>query len=721
MSNSLSDNLLLEKLKSLYLVDIIQLCQKDSRIKEFCENDTLWVALLSRDFPNSSRSKPQKISNRKWYFELLQDLVFLDKILPQTYTGGNRTFLKLKLPLVFYNNQGTWDLEGKVESSSNLGEVYFYTGDVDIVTVDYTFLVNGYDCSKLIRDGIIGFGKDKDTFSMMENIDIGGKSVNPIVRQEKIYGFPFVRKLQRGEIVSEVYVVRDAGNIRVLRVYETIGFSLMPEIDILMRLRHPSIVRGYKITFYGDPDPDAVATKYSLLVEYANCSNVYILLKEVYEYLCGVELLYENGYSFHDIHTGNYCTTPHGIKLYDFNITRKVSYITSRKEKKVYNYGTHMLEWIQASLTFLTNPLDKELRDDLLKRIDNYSIDLRDIRTHPLFRNYNKTYIKGAYEHRYINFNDWPVKHLDYFSSWRSLIGNKNAYSRFRNATIKDILQTLDLYYRYLPFVNSDYTGYEDIYDKLEGVIISCLSLTFSINYSSDSKYSSRFYADKDILTNLKGQIGSQFLYNKCTSFSDYLVCWNLAALPYDEYMKLLPERFYEVIPPNCQTEIPIFADFIGKVGREHPLLNDTYILPDQELVRQLQSPSTTPPEIRDCIFSKLTVDEAEEFLDLHGIEYEKFNEKEHVKFYLADGCKRLLIYLIANQEEPLITEAVNDLVYHLHPNIEMTQQYQLEDLLNMDNNKIREFALMFNLPPESTTKERVIRLLRMNYLIENY
>src|SRR5690606_25740052 len=101
----------------------------------------------------------------------------------------------------------------------------------------------------------------------------------------------------------------------------------------------------------------------------------------------------------------------------------------------------------------------------------------------------------------------------------------------------------------------------------------------------------------------------NQHFFNECVFLYDYQICWSLMNIPYNDYMQINPDRFYEVMPVNKSHKFNI---------DDVPLYNGNFNYYDGELVEKLKRPSQTNKHL---IFAKLTRIEAIEYLNKNGID----------------------------------------------------------------------------------------------------
>lgn len=373
-------------------------------------------------------------------------------------------------------------------------------------------------------------------------------------------------------------------------------------------------------------------------------------------------------------------------------------------------------------LPYKLSEFENDLLFDLLSRLYNPDrellLSLEEIPSHPLFRIHSIKPIIGNTESRYIDYEDWTARHADYHSIWRTIIPQLIDPNDYLDKRCITIFESIDLYYRFLPFVIN--------LDELEKIAWGCILLVYlSINYDESvirlvSNMTTIHIVDR-IVKFLNGHIRDRNFYHKATAYHDYAYCWSLMGLPYDDYMKIRADRFYEVITPsrNNSDDIPTLINNIVN-PLNNPLLPE--FKGDRIYNTILINSMKTPPQMQPngTIFSKLTSSEAMEFLDLYDIKYHK-PSVNNIRFYLTDLAERLYIYLMVNSgPDAAVTWPILDLVKSSNINIIITHQYDLEALQNMNDVKIREFATALQLDTnDSNIKDRIIRILRMNYMIK--
>lgn len=103
--------------------------------------------------------------------------------------------------------------------------------------------------------------------------------------------------------------------------------------------------------------------------------------------------------------------------------------------------------------------------------------------------------------------------------------------------------------------------------------------------------------------------------------------------------------------------------------------------------------------------------------MDLYKIKYPK-QTRYCSKFYLCDLANRLFTHPMPNHDNAAITLPIIDLLHSYQLNIIPKEQYDINYLLNMNNNSIKEFATFLLLSIQDNIRDRIIRILRMLYLI---
>jgi len=127
-----------------------------------------------------------------------------------------------------------------------------------------------------------------------------------------------------------------------------------------------------------------------------------------------------------------------------------------------------------------------------------------------------------------------------------------------------------------------------------------------------------------NINRSVNGNIRSKFIHDQCMNINDYVIAWQLTALPYDAYMQLQSKRFYEITTPQYDQEDMSIRFFFTKhyQRNDHPLIpnyNGTTFY-DSELINNLTVPNFLPDY--SYAFSKLSADELMEVLDLYKVKY---------------------------------------------------------------------------------------------------
>lgn len=590
-----------------------------------------------------------------------------------------------------------------------------------------------------------------------------------------ICGYPKIRKLEPGNIIDAIFVVDDRGINKVLRVYNqdndnTDFASLLREIDITMRIRHPSIVKGYEVITKETCDYPKLG--HALLVDFVDCRppkrNFFLDRLKIVLSFDGQIPLIANGYINVDVHAGNWCLTKIGMNrnletqnsessdfavIYDFNAVNSIHLREFRRFMDDFQYyNSIVIKSVKNFWNYVKdmniNPLNKELAFDFYQKClssDN-PLDIYELPTHPIFFLNNLTYEKISEVPREYVKGQWPMKNVDYHYPWRKFLreisesftsssnssskpSNRNVFRRTSplESSITILLAAVDMYYRFLPYI--------DDASELDQAVVVCFDIQTGlregsrgdpINQRKSAKGDYRFITDK-IITCLRGNLNSNFLQDLWMCTNDILVCLELLGYDYDTYMHINPKKFYEIIKPNYEDGLT--SDDISTFNSKFTLgkvlswnIIDNPILPSYEkfnnstlIDRFLKGNLLSEYEY---IFSKLTVEELMEFLDLHEVEYPKTYEfMEPVKFFLADLAKRVFIYHSAN-DSLILTRAVEDLIYQSENKFEIDRMYDLEELENAGWEKIKILGDKIGLGEVSFLKERVIRILRMSYLI---
>lgn len=549
--------------------------------------------------------------------------------------------------------------------------------------------------------------------------------IQEIIRRDllsvpSVCGYPEIRYLSPGALISGVSLVYDNGVDRVLRMYTSESrvdtARIISEIDILMRVRHPSISRGRRvITSLECPEME-----FAILVDYVSCKKQRTFVEKLrgLSSLFGELPLMENGYRVVDI-IDNYCfdTTGNAV-MYDFNYTDRVE--AGREWSQWFikfniltlSPVTHSLKQIMTQHD--VTPFERELADDLIKRAvfkDGKKwksvMDLHEFVWHPLFTMNGVYYEKSTQEPIDIRLDDWPLKHTDYYAPWRKILAG-DVYDFYMKMSY--IVGAIDMYYRCLPYLTS--------VDELHDIALACLYIrSRSSNYVDYSHYgiSKNMHNISRVIHILKGNLESKFIYNECMSEVDEIICIRLLGLPYDEYMRLLPERWHQVIKPggtlSVSSDFPdraLFQDENNPISPSFVEMGDY----DMKLVRALQTPGVSPRH--DLVFPRMIKDELIEFLDLHHVGFYPEYEKGSIRFYLADIADRVFTYHVANDSLQM-TPALRDLMHDVDVR-QIGRMYTEQELLDMDDQDIDDLCVALEIEFD---RSRVMRLLRMNYLIK--
>lgn len=551
----------------------------------------------------------------------------------------------------------------------------------------------------------------------------------------KACGFDIVKFIGKGDIAGGVYRLADG---KVLKIYRTMEkgnkeITHLYELDITSRLIHPAIVKTIDIIL-PDKCPIFKYNKYfnhGLIMDYIECIDNVPDLLAIVNGCIGITLLLENGIAHTDFHYGNQCFTNNSYVIIDINSDERINYKKSRSYTDTYEtiFACVMdcLRVSQESYKDLRRyylkkgPLPKKLifdnldlspsqyrwYSDLVFRLSSprkdVLLDLYEIPQHPIFRQLK--YDLGAEESRVYDPNFWPARNFDYITPLRNILSRSIWLLPHKRSEVLPIFQALDLYYRYLPLVKTE--------DELPTVIDICFYL-FGIIVSKNKMDWNKYY---QIIYKVRGWLGLRNFYHKCMCTNDFLVAWDLMGIPYDDYMKINPDRFYEVVSPAYSGEI---FDFFLEVKdpQSHPLMSEYSGMPRDN--SQLIYDMSLPSEIKiPYIFSRLTYKELKEFIGLHNVPHDGVG----FRWAMADLAKRTYIYLYSKQGENLpVTWPVLDLLYSYRISINYDRQYKLKSLENMDDKMTKIFAESLYLDPEApNVKERIIRILRINYLIKNY
>jgi len=566
-----------------------------------------------------------------------------------------------------------------------------------------------------------------------------------------------------GTRVWAVYLTGDNKNVLKLYKNRNTYIYFCQELDIVMRLTHPGIIKGHKILTRDECND--LDINHGIVVEYVKCNiNTNKLsfrdaLGASLTAIGATKLLIENDFIHVDYNIGNQCIHGNdGFKFIDLNADEHITYRDIRKNydhelytpqallyKFIYKLDIMNLSqfwkyrWkngkkpLDIKTNYKLSPLEYSLLYDLYLRTynpdDDIFLSLEEIPTHPIFKLYSLSSVTGSMEPRYVNYGNWPAKNYDYHNVLRSVISKTRTLDHFELKSEINILsvtnvmflfESIDLFYRFLPFVNDE--------NELLPAAWGCILLVLDIYNGNDSNYylfvqkQTNISITDRIVKSLNGHIIPRNFYHKAMNRFDIAYCWQLLSLPYDHYMSIQSERFYEVIPLITKDQEikreKLLSDIVNPI--HNPLMSEYNgeTIYDQEFISKMLIPSSQPQN--QYIFTKLTKQEAMEFLDLYNIRYSNpTNDK--VRFYLCDLVERTYIYLTSHYGENIsVTSAILDLIHTHQLNISITQQYDLDFLQNMDIHMINLFAsslLLDNNTPN--VKERILRILRMNYLIK--
>ncbi|CAK7994901.1 Hypothetical protein POVR1_LOCUS419 [uncultured virus] len=159
-----------------------------------------------------------------------------------------------------------------------------------------------------------------------------------------------------------------------------------------------------------------------------------------------------------------------------------------------------------------------------------------------------------------------------------------------------------------------------------------------------------------------------------------------LMFLPYDSYLQIRMDRFYEVIP---------YDESLGST----PLVS-------QKIIEDLKKPPVTS---KHYSFTRLTAEEIQEYLLLHAIKFRAYS------YFAIKVANRCYCYDFSRGVTEYLTPAVQDLIHLSKYDPDLHRQYRPEDIDAMNNTDFLELARKFHLDREDPNLEdRLRRMLRM-------
>lgn len=253
-----------------------------------------------------------------------------------------------------------------------------------------------------------------------------------------VCGYAQVQRLSTGAFVSEILVIYDNGVDRVLRLYgrdNQIGTGrILSEIDILMRVNHPSLVKGRKVL----TSEDCPEIEYGIIVDYVKPAKSPQTLAGKLKSLSSLfgELpLSEQNYRVQDLANNYYTTQNNEIILYDFNYTIRLGefgyYRENDRDFREFN-GITLGPVISELYKILSLPeitlFERMLLEDLINRgaynpeserilrpKDVISvIDLHEFVNHPIFTMNDIFYRRSSQIPREIRLDNWKLKYADF-------------------------------------------------------------------------------------------------------------------------------------------------------------------------------------------------------------------------------------------------------------------------------------------------------------------
>ena len=532
------------------------------------------------------------------------------------------------------------------------------------------------------------------------------KAMHSIAEISESCNLPVQKWIGKGDIAWGVYLLNDN---KVLKMYQGKNdqISHLPEIDITRRLIHPGIVKTYEVLTRERCD---ISLNHALIMEYVPEEKIedtlYTRLRSLVMLFSAAKFLHENGIRHNDWNQGNQYSTNNGFIIVDLNYESHERLIPAdlsldtRSLMEIYmpiiSHTLRPTNWREfynyimkkgpkpktVQFNIPVEPFENDLLYDLLLRLTSKNEDelmlFDQIPYHPIFTYHGLEPVYGSMEPRYVRIGDFPAKNKDHKQIWdyhmnqpgwdMTMIDDYNIF----------LMEAIDLYYRFLPFVVD-----EDLMEVSERCIIILSRLTnYQYMPSHLSVFAKNIDLDDKIVRSLNGQLRDKNFYQYASTDKDFEICWKLMFLPYDQYMKLTGERFMEVVPMDGSINYDIL---IQKMMMKH-VSNTNYS------------------------FERLTGEEMGEF----------FNIDVSFRSTMSQACNRLYKYGEANPGTVILTEAVIDLIHTTSLKVSSKIQYTLESLLNMSDVEVVLFANVLRLDPNDTNiRERIIRILRMNYLIK--
>lgn len=390
------------------------------------------------------------------------------------------------------------------------------------------------------------------------------------------FGLQPIRYYEGGEISNGGYNLDDKYFIKIYADESRLTHR-MRETDIFSRIISPGIIRNYGfIPGYEIPCSDE-NLDYVIKTDFVKCemSNLDItgMLIRFADHLSANIGLAENDYVHRDQKPDvNECSTSNGFKLFDLNNVLLRYYALSREyldhhpviwyvfyklaltalRGTFWNYKSWIKDYQQQIPVYNSikyGQMENILLDDLLIRlnISNHEIDMYDIPFHPIFKLYNIKYLPPTevnYDLMEVNLN------LDYITPLLWILSSP----LLRGSAIF-VFEFVDLYYRYLPFVETN--------EELGEILLTCIRIIEKLNgitFFIGLAYTTPFENISDMVNytlvnkickNVGGCLRRRNFYHLARSNSDLLECWKLMFLPYATYMRINGNNFYKLVAPN--------------------------------------------------------------------------------------------------------------------------------------------------------------------------
>ncbi len=514
--------------------------------------------------------------------------------------------------------------------------------------------------------------------------------------------------LGAGDIAGGVYLL---DNGTVFKYYNNPEYtvSYLPEIDITRRLIHPGIIKTYRVVTREECINDHI--NHGLIMQFAPPEKIATTLPEKLRSLImglsAADALSKNGVKHNDWNKGNQYQTEKGYIIIDLNYeqSERIMGIDESELRQIYMpYVTNILDvtnrtefinyvlkkgrkpnhiQLNISMTKLENELLYDLVSRLFSKDDKEFLYFNEIPYHPIFRLHGINPIHYSMEPRYINYDNFPAKYQDHQKIWKYHM-DQEWYIPFEDYYNIFMMESIDLYYRFLPFVTN-----EDLYE-VSRICMIIIAKLVAYNYIPNyiQIRNENIILDDKIIRSLNGQLRDRNFYHYAESDEDFDICWKLMFIPYDDYMSLNKDRFVEVVSPSGAVDYTT-------------------------LIERMKMPTVNQKEY---VFKRLSYDDLLYFAQSNGHIGDLYNDK----LIAARICDRYYKYGAANPGTLVLTQAVIDLItYHDHT-IVPTQLYDLDALLHMDDTKTLAFAQSLQLDPNiGDLRNRVIRVLRMYYLIK--